>query len=118
LDNADGDVIQGLFAGRPGGSTFYAGTAWFRIDYDGGTGNDVVLTVTQLPDPLLITGWNRVNTNLVLTWSGGTAPYSIEKKVALSNGAVWQVVGQATNATNATLPMNTPTGFLRVRGGN
>lgn len=118
LDNAGGDVIQGLFAGRPSGSTFYAGTAWFRIDYDSGTGNDVVLTVTQLPDPLLITGWNRVHTNLVLTWSGGTAPYSIEKKVALSNGAVWQVVGQTTNATNVTLPMNTPTGFLRVRGGN
>lgn len=47
IDNDDGtDPVQGTFAGLPEGATVEVnGVAWFTISYQGGDGNDVVLTV-------------------------------------------------------------------------
>ncbi len=41
--------VNGNFEGLSGGTTFTAAGTGFRIDYDGGDGNDVVLTV--VPEP-------------------------------------------------------------------
>ncbi|MGH6736861.1 MAG: beta strand repeat-containing protein [Methyloceanibacter sp.] len=45
LDNDDNDAISGIFTGRPDGSTFLTGGRKYTIDYDGGDGNDLVLTI-------------------------------------------------------------------------
>jgi autotransporter-associated beta strand protein len=44
IDNDGTDLVTGTFAGRAEGSTFAIGFNTFRINYRGGTGNDVVLT--------------------------------------------------------------------------
>src|SRR5204862_6793724 len=47
--NNDGvDAIAGTFAGLPDNSTLTANNLQFRIDYDSGTGNDVMLTLTNV----------------------------------------------------------------------
>jgi hypothetical protein len=51
LDNGGGAAISGTFAGLPEGAEFSAGHVRFRITYIGGTGNDVVLLVTQVNAP-------------------------------------------------------------------
>lgn len=43
IDNNGTDAVVGTFAGHPNNSTFTIGTRTFRIRYNGGTGNDVVL---------------------------------------------------------------------------
>jgi autotransporter-associated beta strand protein len=51
--NNDGmDAVSGTFAGLAEGATFSSGGDSFRISYQGGDGNDVVLTsVTAVPEP-------------------------------------------------------------------
>jgi len=44
LANDGVDAVIGMFAGKPQGATFAFGGATFQINYQGGDGNDVVLT--------------------------------------------------------------------------
>jgi autotransporter-associated beta strand protein len=62
VDNDGTDPIVGTFAGLPGGSLLSAGGYQFQLSYAGGTGNDVVLTLTQTPAAVLdvsVLGGNR-----------------------------------------------------------
>jgi autotransporter-associated beta strand protein len=49
ITNDLGDAITGTFNGRPNGSLFSVGGYTFRINYNGGSGNDVVLTLWGVP---------------------------------------------------------------------
>ncbi len=49
IDNDGSDPITGTFSGLPEGATISLPGYSFRISYTGGTGNDVVLTLTSLP---------------------------------------------------------------------
>jgi hypothetical protein len=49
IDNDGTDPIDGTFANLPAGSTVHAGNSLFRIFYDGGDGNDVVLISALRP---------------------------------------------------------------------
>ena len=49
INNDLSDAITGTFSGLPGGSTITAGNYRFTISYTGGSGNDVVLTLTSIP---------------------------------------------------------------------
>ncbi len=49
LNNDGVDPINGTFNGLPEGAGFTVGAFGFKITYAGGTGNDVVLTLTNVP---------------------------------------------------------------------
>lgn len=49
LDNDLADAVTGAFSGLAEGAVFTAGGTSFRISYVGGTGNDITLTVTNIP---------------------------------------------------------------------
>ena len=49
LNNDGADAISGTFNGIANGSLFTAGGYTFRINYTGGTGNDIVLTLWGVP---------------------------------------------------------------------
>jgi autotransporter-associated beta strand protein len=50
IDNSAGAAVSGTFAGLPQNAEFYEDGQWWRINYSGGTGNDVVLTrITPTP---------------------------------------------------------------------
>jgi autotransporter-associated beta strand protein len=49
IDHGGTDPILGQFAGLPNNTVFTVGTTLFRIRYDGGDGNDVVLQVLGPP---------------------------------------------------------------------
>jgi autotransporter-associated beta strand protein len=49
IDKVPAGAVVGTFNGRADNSTFTINNLTFRIDYDGGTGNDVVLTLTNVP---------------------------------------------------------------------
>jgi len=46
IDNDGADAVSGTFEGLPEGHDLSFGGTWFRISYQGGDGNDVVLTQT------------------------------------------------------------------------
>ena len=49
IDNDGGDAVTGTFAGLAEGAQLNVGGVTMTISYVGGTGNDVVLTVTGIP---------------------------------------------------------------------
>lgn len=49
IDNDGTDPVYGWFERLNNGARFFENGYRFRINYDGGTGNDVVLTLTELP---------------------------------------------------------------------
>ena len=58
------------------------------------------------------------NGALMITWSGGNPPYQLEQRSTLLPGALWEPLGVPVTGTSATVPLNRPTGFIRVRSGN
>ena len=57
----------------------------------------------------------RQNGAWVLQWTGNLASYQLEWRAALDDAAGWQSLGDPVNGTNAVVPLNQPTGFLRLR---
>jgi Ca2+-binding RTX toxin-like protein len=51
VDNDGSDAVSGTFAGLAEGAILDAGSVLFSISYEGGDGNDVVLTATAPPPP-------------------------------------------------------------------
>jgi len=51
IDNDGTDAVTGTFAGLPGGSMVTVNGHAFELHYDGGTGNDVVLTTVGVSPP-------------------------------------------------------------------
>jgi fibronectin-binding autotransporter adhesin len=49
INNDSTDAVSGSFVGLAEGATFSAGGYTYKISYVGGSGNDVVLTVTAVP---------------------------------------------------------------------
>jgi autotransporter-associated beta strand protein len=119
INNDGTDAVAGTFASLPDGASLTASNATLRINYSGGTGNDVVLTVTNVVsvEPLRFTSVVKTDTNVVLTWSGGTPFYVVEKKSALTDGT-WQPITSPMRDTQTNAPTDTPAGFYRVSGGN
>ncbi len=55
------------------------------------------------------------NGNLLITWSGGKAPYQLETRSSLNSGTTWQAVGAPVTGNSTTIPLNGPVGFVRIR---
>jgi hypothetical protein len=53
IDNQGAGTILGQFANAPGG-IYSAGAMQFSVNYAAGDGNDVVLTVTSVPEPSIL----------------------------------------------------------------
>jgi len=52
IDNDLDDAVAGSFLDLPDGTEYLGGSINWRIDYDGGSGNDVVLTIlAPIPEP-------------------------------------------------------------------
>ena len=59
---------------------------------------------------------SRDGANLVLSWSGGTGLYKVERKASLDD-ATWTEV-TTTSETTTTVPADGEQGYFRVSGGN
>ena len=57
---------------------------------------------------------SRIGTNVNLSWSGGTAPFAVQRTGALPAGSWSDVV--TTSLQNASIPMTNTTAFFRVKG--
>src|SRR5205814_762798 len=68
IDNRGGNDVQGTFVGlpewTPGGALVYSGYFGFSVSYEGGDGNDVMLTVREVARPTTTTASSSVATPL------------------------------------------------------
>jgi hypothetical protein len=52
--------------------------------------------------------------DLVLTWSGGTPPYQVQRRADLNPATTWQNEGSPTGTNSATVPITGDQGYFRV----
>jgi uncharacterized repeat protein (TIGR03803 family) len=82
-----------------------ADTANVSIPVTGPSATTIVLQISRLPQ----------GSNLMLSWSGGNAPYQVKMTSDLSSG-VWQNVGSARNGTSLELSPTNVSSYYQVQG--
>jgi uncharacterized repeat protein (TIGR03803 family) len=80
-----------------------------------GLSNNATMYINVTSAPAFVLKLTPQGSNLLLTWSGGIAPYQVEWATNLSGG-VWQNVGGSTNVTNIVLSPSNVCSFYRVQG--
>ncbi len=94
--------------------SFYGTTEFGGSNYTGAaaTGDGLVFRITVLSLPTL--SISIQGTNILLAWSGGQAPYSVQMANNLV-GPAWQTIaGPMTNTTFLVAPSNNPA-FYRIQ---
>jgi len=78
---------------------------------------DTVAPGVQAP-PLAFNSVTQRGQALAISWTGGLPPYQVYVTSNLLSNGPWLPVGPPVSGTNAEIPLNPPTGFVRVRGSN
>lgn len=118
IDNDGTDPVFGTFAGLPEGASLTASNAMMTISYSGGSGNDVVLTVTNVTEiePLRITGIKAGEGQVSIEWEGGVPFYVLEQAISLDEPVLWKAVTEPSREYDATILTQSSKAFYRVVG--
>jgi hypothetical protein len=92
--------------------------AIYNLMGDPATTYNVALQSSSVPAAPRLTAATVSNGVMVITWSGGTPPYQLEKRSGLLPGSLWGDFGVPVTGTTATVPLTGDAGFIRVRSGN
>lgn len=80
IQKTSSGAISGTFSNAPQGGTLVVGRVTFLVDYTGGTGNDLVLTVSEVAPSGVTRSWDGGGSNDLWTtaqnWNGDVAPES------------------------------------------
>ncbi len=88
------------------------GTSWIPV-YGGNTTFGAIIRMQQVAAPIVISSITRSNNSAVLSWTGGSSPYYIDRMTNFSS-RLWQPV--STGSTHSvSVPVNLPRAFFRVR---
>ncbi len=98
LNKTSAGAIGGTFAGKPAGSVFAASGYHWQINYAGGTGNDLVLTVVTALD-----GWRY--TYFTTTANTGTAADTFDANGDGELNLMEFATGQNPNAPTTATPV-------------
>jgi autotransporter-associated beta strand protein len=98
INNDLADAISGTFNSLPGGSTISIGGYKFTISYVGGTGNDVVLTLTGVPGAAIASAVTSGDGNHAIDPNDCNSLYLV----------VTNKTGSAMTGVSATLSAATP----------
>jgi uncharacterized repeat protein (TIGR03803 family) len=80
-----------------------------------GLANNATLTINVVPAPPITLQLTPQGANLLLTWTGGIAPYQVQTATNLSP-AVWQSLGSQSGVTNIVLTPSNVAAFYRILG--
>jgi fibronectin-binding autotransporter adhesin len=94
LDNDGADAVVGTFNGLPEGATLTVNGILFQISYNGGTGNDVVITQLMHPPQPTIGGIQKLPGGQMLIQGAGLpgVGYQVQATISLIPPA-WVTIG-------------------------
>jgi len=108
-------ATDGTLSGTPAVTDIGANVFTVSLADTNGWSSTATMTITVVPAPLLASLSVSQGTNLVLNWSGGQPPYSVQMATDLA-GAAWQsIAGPMTNTTLLVTPSNAAA-FYRIQG--
>jgi autotransporter-associated beta strand protein len=83
INNDLTDPVTGTFSGLPQGKKLYIGQQLFQLSYNGGSGNDVVLSRLITPPPPALTIQRASPTSVRLLWQTNDPPFSLQTASSL-----------------------------------
>jgi hypothetical protein len=83
INNDGTDPVTGTFSGLPQGKKLYIGQQLFQISYNGGSGNDVVLSRLITPPPPTLTIQRASPTSVRLLWPTNDPPFTLQTALSL-----------------------------------
>jgi autotransporter-associated beta strand protein len=121
IDNTSASAVVGTFSNLAEGATITLGANTFTLTYQGGTGNDVVLTI-PVPPPSAPTGLSAAGADgsVSLSWtaSGGATSYTVKRSVSSGSGFAILASGLSDVSFTDTTVVNGTTYFYVVSATN
>jgi hypothetical protein len=98
IDNDSNDPVAGIFKNLPEGAALAIGGAQFQISYQGGDGNDVVLTQISAITPSHLDGVQKLpNGNIQIGATGiPNTSYNVQAADSLTPPVQWTVIGSGS----------------------
>jgi uncharacterized repeat protein (TIGR03803 family) len=110
-------ALNGGLSGVPSSANLGANSFVVLVVDSGGlavTGN-LTVNVNMAPAAGIVVQISPQGTNLLLTWTGGSAPYQVKVATDLSSG-VWQDLGSPTSATSLVLSPSNVSAYYQILG--
>jgi hypothetical protein len=104
---------SGLVYGTPARADIGDLTFGIRASDPAGLNSTGTLTLTVLAPPDLVAALALQGANLLLTWSGGISPYTVQMSTNLA-APDWQNVSGNLTATSLTVPRTNAAAFYRI----
>jgi uncharacterized repeat protein (TIGR03803 family) len=105
---------NGALSGTPAVSDIGPNSFSVSLADTNGWSSSATLTITVVPAPLLAS-LSLSQGTLVLNWSGGQPPYSVQMATGLASPAWQTIAGPMTNTTLVVTPTNA-VAFYRIQG--
>ena len=81
----------------------------------GGLSSSATLTINAAPAPPIISTLSFQGANLLLSWTGGIAPYQVQMTTNLA-GSVWENIGGPINGNSLALSPTNAAAFYQLYG--
>ena len=106
-------AANGTLSGTPGSGGHWREPFIVSLADTNGWSSTATMTITVLPLPSI--SISTQGTNIVLSWTGGQPPYSVQTANDLATPAWQTIAGPTTNTTLLVTPTNTAA-FYRIQG--
>jgi uncharacterized repeat protein (TIGR03803 family) len=106
----NGSLSGTPFSSNVGTNAFIVNVADFE-----GLSNNATMRIDVTPAAAIVAQISQQGANLLLSWTGGIAPYQVSMMTNL-NGSVWQNVGSPANATSLLVSPTNAAAFYRIQG--
>jgi hypothetical protein len=106
-------AANGALSGAPASANLGANAFMVLVVDSGGLSAVANLSINVTPPPLVVSLLQQ-GTNLMMTWTGGMAPYQVMTTTNL--GSAWQNVGSPGNATNMVVTPSNASAFYLIQG--
>jgi len=106
---------NGTLSGTPLSANVGTNTFVVSATDPSGSSTNAAMAIDVTPAPPIVSTISFQNSNLLLSWTGGIAPYQVQMTTNLVN-PIWNAIGSSINANSMTItPTNVAT-FYRVYG--
>ncbi len=106
---------NGNLSGTPLSSNVGTNSFVVRVTDSGNLSDDATMNIVVTPAPPIQAMMSRQGSDLLLSWTGGSAPYQVQVTTNLVN-IVWQNVGAPVTTNQMTLSPSNTASFYRIRG--
>ncbi len=107
--------ISGNLFGTPFSSSVGTNTFLIRATDSAGSATTATLYINVVPAPPISANVFATGPGLVLSWTGGIAPYQVQMTTNLAN-PIWQPVGDPLFNTTFSISATNDAAFFRVQG--